>query len=273
MPGPFFRLRLAVPALLVLSLAACAGNGDDASPQVERPAELIYSDAATAMEEEDYRRAAQLFDEVERQHPYSSWATRAQLMSAFAHYQALRYDDAILALDNFIQLHPGNESIPYAYYLKALCYYERITDVERDQGTTQLALNALGEVVARFPDTDYARDARLKIDLTRDQLAGHEMTIGRFYLNRAQYNAAINRFRRVVDEFQTTTHVPEALHRLTEAYLALGLVEEAQATAAVLGHNYPGSEWYRDSYALVTDGRLPPGTNQGFLGRAWSSVF
>ena len=266
------RLRLTAvgAALVVLVLAACAGPEE--LEYVERPPEDIYIEAHDAIEGGRYNAAAELFDEVERQHPYSQWATRAQLMAAYAHFQELQYDDAVIALDRFIQLHPGHQDIDYAYYLTALCYYERISDVKRDQEMTLLALDALDEVIRRFPDSEYARDARLKRDLTLDQLAGKEMSIGRWYQTQGHYNAAINRFRRVVDAYQTTTHVPEALHRLTESYLALGLTEEAQRNAAVLGHNYPGSDWYEDSYALLAEG----GSNQeplSFFRRAWNSIF
>ncbi|HET8729179.1 MAG TPA: outer membrane protein assembly factor BamD, partial [Alphaproteobacteria bacterium] len=217
--------------------------------------------------------AADLFEEVERQHPYSQWATRAQLMAAYSLYEALEYDEAIIALDRFIQLHPGNEDIAYAYYLKALSYYERISDVERDQEMTELAMNALSEVVQRFPGTDYARDAALKLDLTHDQLAGKEMAIGRWYLRQGHYNAAINRFKTVIDSYQTTTHVPEALHRLTEAYLALGLPEQARRTAAVLGYNYPGNEWYVDSYALLVDEGVRPEEDRSLFDRTIGAIF
>lgn len=264
--GPFLATGL------IAGLAACSSTEEE--PYVERPVERIYQEAAAAIDQESYTRAAQLFDEVERQHPYSQWATRAQLMAAYAHYQALEYDDAIIALDRFIQLHPGSEDTAYAYYLKALSYYEQISDVTRDQKMTELALNSLGEVARRFPDTGYARDARLKIDLTNDHLAGKEMEIGRYYLNQRQYNAAIGRFRNVVERYQTTSHVPEALHRLTEAYLALGVVDEAKATASVLGHNFPGSEWYTDSYALLVDKNVRPDADgPSWLSRAWNSVF
>ena len=263
---------LALPALV---LAGCAGDEDEIA-YVERPAESIYDEALVGLVEladNDFTNAAVLFDEVERQHPYSQWATRAQLMAAFAHYEAANYEDAILALDRFLALHPGNENSAYAYYLRALCYYERITDVERDQRITEEARDALQEVVRRFPNTDYARDAALKLDLTRDQLAGKEMSIGRWYLRQGHYNAAINRFRAVVERYETTTHVPEALHRLTEAYMAIGLPEEARANAAVLGYNYPGTEWYRDSYALLVDEGVRPPPERGFFGRLTDTVF
>ena len=215
-----------------------------------------------------------MFDEVDRQHPYSVWADKAQIMAAYALYKRNKYDDAVVALERFIQLHPGSRDAPYAYYLKALCYYERITDVGRDQDLTRRAMAALDEVVRRYPKSKYARDARLKRDLTNDHLAGSEMKIGRFYLKKKQYLAAINRFRGVVDNYPLTSHVPEALHRLTEAYLALGLKDEAQATTAVLGHNFPGSDWYVDSYALVTGTRTATKKEKrSWFGRAWNSVF
>jgi outer membrane protein assembly factor BamD len=264
--GPCLALTMAA------TLTACASTEE--TPYVERPVEMIYSEAAAAMDQERYKEAARLFDEVERQHPYSQWATRAQLMAAYAHYQALQYDDAIIALDRFIQLHPGSEDIAYAYYMKGLCYYEQITDVGRDQRVTQQALDALGELTRRFPESPYSRDAALKIDLTNDHLAGKEMEIGRYYLRQGYQNAAIGRFRTVIEKYQTTSHVPEALHRLTEAYLALGVVDEAQAAAAVLGHNFPGSEWYVDSYALLVDANVrPASSSKSWISRAWASVF
>jgi outer membrane protein assembly factor BamD len=254
------RLLGALAVAATLAGAACSSDQDE---YVERPPEELYNEAFQAMLDERYPVAAKNFEEVERQHPYSAWATQAQLMAAYAYYQDNRYDNAIEALDNFIRDHPGNPKVAYAYYLKALCYYERIADVGRDQKMTEDALQALTEVVNRFPNTDYARDARLKLDLTRDHLAGKEMDIGRYYLDRGQYLAAINRFRRVIEMFQTTTHVPEALHRLTECYLALGITDEAQTAAAVLGYNYPGSEWYEDSYALLAEVHLQPEEKEG----------
>lgn len=261
-----------MPLVLTLAIGACAGD-EDSERFVERPVQDIYNEALDALRDEDYVVAAQRFDDVERQHPYSVWAVKASLMAAFAHYQATNYDEAIPALDRFIQLHPGNADIAYAYYLRALCFYEQISDVVRDQLNTERAEAALNEVVRRFPDTPYARDARLKIDLTRDHLAGKEMNIGRYYLRLGHYLAAIQRFRRVVRTYDTTSHIPEALHRLTEAYFALGLTEEATKTAAVLGHNYPGSPWYADSYALVGGGVAPNPDERGFFRRAFDWVF
>jgi len=263
-------LRSVLPlAVVSVILAACGGN--DGPVYVERPVEEIYNDAVDNLEAGRTTVAALEFDEVERQHPYSIWATKAQLMSAYSRYLRQDYDDAILSLDRFIQLHPGNPDVAYAYYLKSLSYYEQISDVGRDQKTTQLALEALEEVIRRFPETSYARDAKLKLDLTRDHLAGKEMEIGRFYLRRGYYLAAINRFKRVVDEYQTTTHVPEALLRISEAYTALGIEPEARKAAAVLGYNYPGSEWYVDSYAIVEDAsvRKSLGEERGFLSKLW----
>jgi outer membrane protein assembly factor BamD len=245
-----------ISVALALILAAC--SSDDADEYVERPVEDLYNDAMDALQGEKYSAAADLFDEVERQHPYSNWATKSQLMAAYAHYQRIQYDDAIVALDRFIQLHPSNRDTPYAYYLKGLCYYEQISDVKRDQKMTQLALKSFEELLARFPGNTYSRDAKVKLDLTYDHLAGKTMEIGRYYLRQNHYLAAINRFQEVIDNYQKTTHVPEALHRLTEAYLALGLTEDARRSAAVLGHNFPGSEWYIDSFEIVEQTQIRP---------------
>ena len=265
--------RLTLAAVLLVALAACSSTKDEPE-YTERPVEQLYNDAMDALLAGNNQTAARLFDEVERQHPYSVWATKAQLMSGYANFEADKYDDAVIAVDRYIQLHPSSPDTPYAYYLKALTYYEQISDVGRDQKMTQRASEALTEIIRRYPGSDFARDASLKLDLTRDHLAGKEMDVGRFYLRQRQYLAAINRFKRVVDEYQTTTHVPEALHRLIEAYTALGLTEDARKVAAVLGHNFPGSEWYADTYALVegVDVR-PPTEKPGLLTRAWKSVF
>ncbi|NCC21120.1 MAG: outer membrane protein assembly factor BamD [Alphaproteobacteria bacterium] len=245
-------LPLAAVLAATVSLAACSTSGSYEEGE-ERPAEELYSEARQAMEEGEYVEATRLFEEVERQHPYSKWATEAQLMAALSSYEDQRYDEAVLALDRFIELHPGNDRIDYAYYLKALTYYEQISDVRRDQEMTENALDAFDTLIRRFPSSKYARDAQLKRDLTEDHLAGKEMEIGRYYLTRGHINAAINRFQTVVRDYQTTTHVPEALHRLVEAYLTLGLRDEATKAAAVLGYNYPGSQWYQDSYQLLDD--------------------
>lgn len=264
-----------VLAVAVFALAACADDDTAKQPEyVERPVETIYDAAVKLREKEKWTEAAKQFDEVERQHPYSVWARRAILMSAFCYYQANKYDEAIQAADRFIQLHPGNKDAAYAYYLKAVSLYEQIVDVGRDQEKTRLALASLEDLTQRFPGTAYARDAQLKADLTRDHLAGKEMDIGRYYLRKGQYIAAINRFRNVVEKYQTTSHCPEALERLTEAYMALGITKEAQTAAAVLGFNYPGSEWYQNSYALLTKSNLAPKEEKSsWISKAFRTVF
>ena len=282
----------ALLALLALPLGGCETMSSlnpfaDSKPSTAEeaaaaipPAETLYNRGVDAINAKRYGTAATQFDLVEQNYPYSSWAVNAQIMQGYAEYLQSKYTSAIGTLDRFIQLHPSHRDVAYAYYLRALSHYEQIADVQRDQRTTQEAMGALQEVVNRFPETAYGRDAKLKIDLARDHLAGKEMEIGRWYLNQKLYTAAINRFQRVVDEFQTTNHVAEALHRITEIYLLLGLTDQARKTAAVLGHNYPGSSWYADSYDnLVAAGAAPPdGARQspeqpGMLGRLWRSVF
>lgn len=249
------RTAATLGALALLALVSgCAGRDREAALQFnEEPVEQVYNTAADLLDRRRWVEAAQAFDEVERQHPYSSWARRAMLMSAYANYRANKYEEAIQAAQQFIALHPGNEAAPYAYYLVAICYFDQILDVGRDQSNTEGALSALLEVTRRFPESEYARDARLKIDMTYDQLAGKEMEIGRFYENKDQHLAAINRFKKVIDDrnYQRTTHAEEALHRLVECYLSVGLTEEAQKTAAVLGYNYPNGKWYERTYALM----------------------
>ena len=258
-------------AAIAAWLAACAGAQKDA--YIEKPVDDLYNQAMDQMVEERYDQAAKTFDQVESQHPYSIWATKSQLMAAYALYEAGSYNEAIIAADRFITLHPGNRDVDYAYYLKAISYYVQIVDVGRDQKTTELALKAFDDVIRRFPDTRYARDAKLKRDFTLDHLAGKEMEIGRYYLNRDQYLAAMNRFKRVIEKYQTTTHVPEALERLVECDLALGLTAEAKRNAAVLGYNYPGSEWYGDAYALLKGSQEPDAQTQSWFGRTVGSVF
>ncbi|HSS82195.1 MAG TPA: outer membrane protein assembly factor BamD [Reyranella sp.] len=242
--------------LASFGLGGC-GSSDEDTTYVEQPVEILYNRALDDLGQQEYKAAAKGFEEVDRQHPYSVWATKAEIMAAFAYYQSNKYDEAIIALDRFIQLHPGHRDIPYAYYLKALCYYEQISDIGRDQRITQQALDALAEVVKRFPESPYARDARLKVELAIDHLAGKEMAVGRYYQQNQQYIGAINRYRVVIERYQTTTHVPEALHRLVESYLSLGVKSEAQEAAAVLGYNFPGSDWYQDSYYLMTGEGTP----------------
>jgi outer membrane protein assembly factor BamD len=243
-----------------LALSACAGNKAK-KPQLayeERPVELIYSTGADRLDHRRWTEAVQFFQEVERQHPYSEWSRRAILMTAYAHYQANDYDEARSDADRFISLYPGSPSAAYAYYIKAVCYFEQIIDVGRDQAATEQALGALREVVRRYPTTQYATDAKLKIDMVNDQLAGKEMAIGRYYLRDNQPLAAIGRFKTVIDRYQTTSHTAEALYRLVEAYLTMGLTEEAKKNAAVLGFNYPGDGWYTDAYSLMSGKGLQP---------------
>lgn len=265
--------------VLLLSFLLTACSGDKKNLEVtdkapEKPVEVLYNEAADALDAEEYTRATRLFEDVERQYPYSKWATKAQLMAAYAAYQNDSYDEAIFAINRFTELHPGNEDIDYAYYLKALAYYEQISDVARDQAMTEQSLKAFDTLITRFPNSQYTRDSKLKRDLTLDHLAGKEMEIGRYYLNRNQMNAAINRFRTVVKKYQTTTHTPEALHRLVEAYLTLGLRNEATRVAAVLGHNYPGSKWYEDSYKILDEkSRAKIMEDRSFLDKTVDSLF
>jgi outer membrane protein assembly factor BamD len=246
-------IALAISAVTLVTMSGCAQTtrtrGDTA--YIARDVDTLYATAKDRLDRREFRLAAALFDEVERQHPYSVWARRAQLMSAFSNYMGQDYIKSTESAQRFLSIHPGNRDAPYAYYLIALNYYEQISDVTRDQKITQQALDALNDLVRRYPDTRYAADGRLKIDLIRDHLAGKEMEIGRFYQRRGQWLASVVRFRKVIDEFDTTSHTPEALERLTESYLALGIPEEAKKAAAVLGANYPGSEWYQRAFALM----------------------
>lgn len=248
--------RLSAVAVALVLAAACSTTEQPAYE--ERAVDDLYNEAKDTLEAGNYFQAAPLFEEVERQHPYSPWARKAQVMAAYAYYEADMYDEAIAAIDRYVGLHPAAPDVPYALYLKGISYYEQMSDVGRDQRMTEHAKEAFEELINRFPTSEYSRDARLKLDLTVDHLAGREMTVGRFYLQKGHYLAAINRFRRVIDDYQTTTHVPEALHRLAEAYTALGLDNEARKMAAILGHNFPGSEWYIDSYQLVENEQIRP---------------
>ncbi len=236
-------------------LGGCAGGAKTRADTnyVARDVGTLYTLGKARLDGGRYEEAAIVFDEVERQHPYSDWARRAQLMSAFSYYLAGKHNESVQSASRFMSIHPGNKDAPYALYLVAMNYYDQITDVTRDQGITQQALNSLGELIRRYPESRYAADARLKVDLVQDHLAGKEMEIGRFYQRSSNWLASVLRFRTVVDQYQTTTHTPEALMRLTESYLALGVPDEARKTAAVLGRNYPGSKWYKRAYELVQE--------------------
>jgi outer membrane protein assembly factor BamD len=252
---PMRRSALLAAGLIPLVLlAGCARNQSRADTQyVARDVSTLYMAGKQRLDRGRFAEAAVLFDEVERQHPYSPWARRAQLMSSFSYYAARDYTKSIQSAQRFLSIHPGNRDAPYAYYLIALCYYEQISDVTRDQKITNQAHDALNELVRRFPDSRYAADARLKLDLVADHLAGKEMEVGRFYQRRREWIAATLRFRKVVDIYQRTSHTPEALQRLVECYLALGIPEEAKRAAAVLAANYPGSEWYARAYKLMRE--------------------
>src|SRR6478752_5821697 len=244
---------LLIAAAAVLPLAGCAkgGKGPKDTAYVARDVSSLYTAAKRSMDKGNYEQAAALFDEVERQHPYSVWARRAQLMSAFSYYMAQKYTDSISSAQRFLTIHPGNKDAPYAHYLVAMSYYQQIEDVTRDQKITQQASDSFNELIRRYPQSRYAADARLKLDLINDHLAGKEMEVGRFYQRSGNWLAAATRFRTVVDHYQTTSHTPEALERLVETYLNLGLPDEAHKAAAVLGANYPGSKWYQRSYDLI----------------------
>ena len=249
-----FKIFLSVA--LIMTVSACGSTDKAGKAGEEKPiesAESLYQSAEKQLKKGNYREAIVKFQEVERIHPYSKWATKAQMQAAYAAYEEDSYDEAILAFDRFVQLHPGNKDVDYAYYIRSLAYYEQISDVARDQDMTLQALKSFDALISRFPNSQYTRDAKLKRDLTLDHLAGKEMEIGRYYLNRNQMNAAINRFRTVVKKYQTTTHVPEALHRLVESYMTIGLRGEAQKIAAILGHNYQGSKWYAETYKILDD--------------------
>jgi outer membrane protein assembly factor BamD len=277
-------LRAALLGVAMAALAGCSlfgGKDDetnnankDAAAYRERSVEQIYSDGWRAINAGAWDVCAATFNEVDRQHPYSVWARRAMLISSFCSYQANNYGAAISTADQYISLHPGSSEVAYAFYIKAISLYEQIVDIGRDQSNTEGALVALQDVVQRFPDTEYARDATLKIDLTNDHLAGKEMAVGRYYLNRGDYIGAINRFRTVIDQYQTTPQIAEALERVCEAYYSLGLDSEAQTAAAVLGRNYPGSEWYKNSYNILKGRNLRPMEDKSsWISQAFHRVF
>jgi outer membrane protein assembly factor BamD len=256
--------QLLALAVLFAPLGACSlfNKTEETVPDI--PADKLYNEGLFLLnQKKDYKEAARKFEEVERQNPYSDWARKSLLMTAYAKFEAREFDEAVSSAQRYVTLHPGSPDAAYAQYLIASSYFEQIPDVTRDQARTEKAVAALEEVTRKFPDSDYAAQARRKIEIARDQLAGKEMAVGRYYLNKKDFTGAINRFKIVVTQYQTTRHVEEALMRLTEAYLALGVANEAQTAAAVLGHNFPDSRWYADAYKLVRAGGLEPQENKG----------
>lgn len=249
-------LRSALLILPIIALSSCSSITPIEAKKEE--VEVMYNKGLDQMEKKRYEQAIKTFEDLEQQYPYSAWATRAQMMVVYAHFREEDYDEAILAADGFVRMHPGHEDIDYMYYLKGMSFYNRIKDVKRDQENTMEALSSFQELRRRFPESEYAQDARLKISLCLDHLAGQEMVVGRFYFDKKQYMSAINRYRYVIENYQTTSHTPEALFRLVESYTALGLDEEAQISAAVLGHNFPESDWYVRAYKLLQEKDLQP---------------
>lgn len=250
-----------VAAVLSIGLLAGCGGGAGKTPESFEnfTAEEIYKRGEYELENSRKPKdAVKYFTEVERLYPYSEWAKRALIMQAYSYHRARDYEEARGAAQRFIDTYPGDEDAAYAKYLLALSYYDQIDEIGRDQGLTFQALQSLREVIEQYPDTEYARSAILKFDLAFDHLAAKEMEIGRYYLKRGHYTAAINRFRVVVEEYQTTTHTPEALMRLVEAYLALGLNDQAQTAGAILGHNFQSSPFYEDAYAQLRGHGLKP---------------
>lgn len=281
-----FAAALKVLAILPLgiSLAGCAslGNfslgslwGDKKEDEMlaDQPADLLYNEGLTLLNKKDFAAAAKKFEEVDRQHPYSEWGRKSLLMSAYAYYEGQKHPETVAAARRYLALHPGSADAAYAQYLAAAALFDEIPNIELDQRRTETALEALNEVIRKYPDSEYATSSRRKIDVARDQLAAKEMVTGRFYLKNRNYTGAINRFKVVVTKYQNTRHVEEALARLTEAYMSLGIVNEAQTAAVVLGHNFPDSPWYKDAYALVTTGGAVPREDKGsWISQAWASI-
>ena len=269
--------RAVVVAALAGLLGACASKdkGVDLQSYVDtiEPADVLYNQALANMNSGKLNEASRKFEAVDRQHPYSEYARKANVMAAFTSYKMGKYSDAINAARRFVNLYPTDEDAAYAQYIIGLSYYAQIPEVTRDQRNAVLAMQNFNELIERYPDSVYIEDAKTKLRAARDQLAGKEMQVGRYYLERREYPAAINRFRTVVEDYANTRHVEEALARLVESYLAMGLVSEAQTAAAVLGHNFPDSQWYADSYALLQSGGLQPRENKGsWISRAMKGI-
>jgi outer membrane protein assembly factor BamD len=268
------RASVLVMVTLALPLAGCSSLGalnPFASEKYETkilqdtPPDDIYNQGIARLNKKDSEGAAKKFADLDKQYPFSDYSRRGLLMATYAQYQAGNYDDAITSGARYYKLYPTSPDASYALYMQAMSYYNQIPDISRDQNQAVKALDLFTEITTKFPDSEYASDAKYKIQVTRDQIAGKEMSIGRYYLNRHNYVAAINRFRTVIGQYQTTRHTEEALARLTEAYMALGITNEAQAAAAVLGHNFPDSQWYKDSFALLQTNGLQPREDQGSI--------
>jgi outer membrane protein assembly factor BamD len=258
-------------AALAIPLGGCAGLFGEEKQTIlpDEPADKLYNEGLTLLNQREFKDAAKKFEEVDRQHPYSEWARKSLLMSAFAYYEIGEHEQTIQAARRYVTLHPGSPDAAYAQYLLASSYFDEIPDITRDQARTERAMQSLDEVVRKYPGTEYAESSRRKIEVARDQLAGKEMMIGRYYLEKRNYTGAINRFKSVVTQYQQTRHVEEALMRLTESYMALGIVGEAQTAAAVLGHNFPDSRWYKDAYTLVQSGGQPRENKDSWISKAF----
>ncbi|MCX5497130.1 outer membrane protein assembly factor BamD [Kaistia dalseonensis] len=256
----------------MIALAGCLTKKDDVD-EPDIPAGQLYNQALALMQNGKLKQAAARFDEVDKQHPYTEWARKALIMSAFTNYRLGNYDETVSAAKRYISLYPSSPDAGYAQYMIGQSYFKQIPDVTRDQDATQRALQAMQEVIDKYPTSEYVDDAQRDIIIARDQLAGKEMQIGRYYLERREYPAAINRFKIVVTQYANTRQVEEALYRLTSAYLAMGIVQEAQTAAAVLGHNFPNSSWYKDAYSLLQSGGVKPQENEGsWMSKAFKVV-
>ena len=259
--------RFMTVGLMVLALAGCAGMNLFGPPKIKEepivPAEALYQQALDNMDQQRYMTAIQALEKLDRQHPNSPMTEKSKLMQVYAHYRIGEFEEAILAADRFLALYPNGKDVPYVLYLKATSYFGQIKDITRDQQLSRDAIETYTLIINNYPTSEYADDAKEKLIVAYDQLAGKEMSVGRYYLGNGQYLAGVNRFRVVVEEYQTSTHIEEALYRLTEGYLLLGLVNEARSSAAVLGHNYPSSEWYQRAFALLGKQGLSPGMTQG----------
>jgi outer membrane protein assembly factor BamD len=261
-------MRFAAIAAVAMSLAACetissinpfsSSTKSTSDIAADEPAEALFNDGLARLQNRNYEAAARKFSDVDKQYPYTSWSRRALLLTTFAHYENRNYEDTISNGRRFVQLYPADKDAAYAQYLVGMSYFSQIPDITRDQERSQRALLTMDELIRKWPQSEYVIDARQRVAVARDQLAGKEMDVGRFYLEKRNYTGAVNRFREVLTKYQTTRHTEEALMRITEAYLSLGIVNEAQTAAAVLGHNFPDSQWYRDAFKLLQSGGLEP---------------